>query len=54
MKILVYLMMLIISITGLIMSICSEEPATIQLATVEFMFACIVATILIISKEKEV
>lgn len=46
-------MMIIISGTGLIMSICSEEQATIQLATVEFMLAAIVATILILSKEKE-
>ena len=45
-------MMIIISGTGLIMSICSEEQATIQLATVEFMLACVVATILIVSKQR--
>ncbi len=45
--------MIIISGVGLILSICSEEPATIQLATVEFMLACVVATILIISKTQE-
>lgn len=53
MKNLVFLLMIIISAVGFIMSICSEEQATIQLATVEFMLACVVATILIISKEKE-
>lgn len=53
MKNLVFLMMIIISGTGLIMSICSEEQATIQLATVEFMLACVVATILIVSKRQE-
>lgn len=54
MKNLVLLMMAIISGLGIIISFCSEEQATIQLATVEFMFASVVATILIISKEKEV
>lgn len=53
MKNLVFLMMIIISGVGLIMSFCSQETATIQLATVEFMLAAIVATILILSKEKE-
>lgn len=53
MKNLVLIMMIIISGTGLIMSFCSQETATIQLATVEFMLAAIVATILILSKEKE-
>jgi hypothetical protein len=53
MKNLVFLMMIIISGVGLILSICSEEPATIQLATVEFMLACVVATILIIAKPQE-
>lgn len=46
-------MMIIISGVGLIISICSDEPATIQLATVEFIFACVVATILIVAKETE-
>lgn len=45
--------MIIISGTGLIMSFCSQETATIQLATVEFMLACVVATILIIAKTQE-
>ena len=53
MKNLIFLMMIIISGTGLIISMCSEEQATIQLATVEFMLACVVATILIISKQQK-
>lgn len=46
-------MMIIISGVGLIMSMCSEEQAMIQLATVEFMLASTVATILILAKERE-
>ena len=53
MKNLVFLIMIILSATGIIISVYLKEQNIIQLITVEFMLICLLITILILAKSKD-